>query len=238
VNAVRDAREAGFKSIAADLMYGVPLQTTASWTDTLQRLVSLGPDHLSLYPLQIEPNTVFDHRRRHHDLVLPTDDEVVEMYHLACAALCAAGYVHYEVGSWCRPGHQSRHNLSYWHNRHFFGLGVGAHGYVGSRRTFNVRQTAKYIRLVEAGIDPILEAEEIDQETHRAETIMLKLRLLSEGLDMEEVRAEHSWDLREQRGVELDALSNAGLIRVDGSRVFLAESAVPVANEVWERLAF
>lgn len=238
VTAVRSARRAGFDSIAADLMYGIPRQTMTSWTDTLHRLVALGPDHLSLYPLQIEPKTVFELRRQRHELAVPEDDQVVEMYHLACSVLSSAGYLHYEVGSWCRNGHESRHNLSYWHNRAYFGLGVGAHGYVDSRRTVNVRQTSRYIKLVEAGTEPTLEAEEIDRETRRAETIMLGLRLLSDGLDLEEIRADHDWDLRAQRGSELDLLAHAGSIRLDGNRVFLRESAVPVANEVWERLAF
>jgi oxygen-independent coproporphyrinogen-3 oxidase len=234
---LQNARRAGFHSIAVDLMYGIPLQTPASWSDTLHRLVTLGPDHLSLYPLQIEPKTVFGRRRKRQELAVPEDDQVVEMYQVACDLLSPAGYVHYEVGSWCRAGHESRHNLSYWRNREFFGLGVGAHGYVNTRRTVNVRQTSKYIELSEAGIEPTLEAEEIDRETRRVETIMLGLRLLAEGLDIDQVQAEYGWDLRERRGSELSMLAHAGLIRIDGSRVFLTETAVPVANEVWERLA-
>lgn len=235
--ALEDARHAGFVDIAADLMYGVPLQTTTSWAETLQQLLSFRPDHLSLYPLSIEPKTVFHRRRQRHALAVPGDDLVVEMYHLACAVLSDVGYLHYEVGSWCREGHQSRHNLAYWHNREFFGLGVGAHAYVNQQRTVNVRQTARYIGLVESGSDTTGEVEEIDSETRRAETIMLNLRLLSEGLDLNQVYVEHDWDLRAQRATELEALSRAGLIRIEGDRVFLSECAVPVANEVWERLA-
>ncbi len=236
--ALEDARNAGFLSIAADLMYGIPLQTSASWAETLQHLVSWCPDHLSLYPLSIEPKTVFHRRWHRRQLAVPTDDQVVEMYHIACEALTDAGYLHYEVGSWCRGGHQCRHNLAYWHNREFFGLGVGAHGYVESRRTVNVRQTARYVELIQAGSDPTLEAEVIDPQTRRIETIMLNLRLLSEGLEMDRVREEHGWNMRERCATELTALSSAGLIRVHRGRVFLSESAVPVANEVWERLAF
>jgi oxygen-independent coproporphyrinogen III oxidase len=237
ITALHNARRAGFHSIAVDLMYGIPRQTTASWSDTLQRLVTLGPHHLSLYPLQIEPKTVFGRRRQRQELAVPEDGQVVEMYRVACDVLASAGYVHYEVGSWCRAGHESRHNLAYWHNREFIGLGVGAHGYVDARRTVNVQQTTRYIELAGAGIEPTLEAEEIDRETRRVETIMLGLRLLAEGLDIDHVRAEYGWDLREHRGSELSMLAHAGLIRTDGTRVFLTETAVPVANEVWERLA-
>jgi oxygen-independent coproporphyrinogen-3 oxidase len=236
--ALEDARIAGFHSIAADLMYGIPLQTPASWTETLRRLLSFGPDHVSLYPLSIEPKTVFHHRRLHHDLAVPCDDQVVEMYHMACDALSGAGYTHYEVGSWCLKGHESRHNLAYWRNQEYFGLGVGAHGYVRSRRSVNASQTGEYIGVVQAGGDPTREIEKIDAETRRSESIMLNLRLLSEGLNLDQLQEEHGWDLWERRGAELETLSNAGLIRVDRGCVFLLESAVPVANEVWERLAF
>lgn len=238
VAALADARAVGFGSIAADLMYGIPRQTTTSWNETLDRVLACGPDHLSLYPLAIEAKTVFDRRWRQHQLAVPDDEHVVEMYHLACEVLNAAGFIHYEVGSWCRTGHHSRHNLAYWHNREFLGLGVGAHAYLSGQRTVNVGQTSRYIRLISAGADPVIEAEDIGPALQRAETIMLNLRLLDEGLDMDVIEAEFGWNLRQSRGTELESLARDGMVRVEGSRVLLSESAVPLANEVWERLAF
>jgi oxygen-independent coproporphyrinogen III oxidase len=235
--ALYKARRAGFVNIAADLMYGIPLQTSDSWARTLQQLLEFEPDHLSLYPLSIEPKTVLERRRQRHGLVLPDDDHVVEMYEVACEVLSLAGYQHYEVGSWCRDGRQSRHNVAYWHNREYFGLGVGAHGYVRGERTVNVRQTMRYIRRLEAGDDPTEESEAIDSDTRRVETIMLRLRLLSEGLEIDHVKQYHHWDMRQRCHEELRLLSDAGLISVEHGRIFLLESAVPVANDVWERLA-
>ena len=232
-----EARRAGFDNIAADLMYGIPRQTSDSWRETLDRLLAHEPDHLSLYPLSIEPKTVFHRRWNRNELTLPSEDRVIEMYGIACETLKVAGYQHYEVGSWCRDGRACRHNLAYWRNREYFGLGVGAHGYVRSQRTVNVRQTLRYINRLEAGEDPAEEAEEIDSDTRRTETIMLRLRLLSEGLEIAELTEDHHWDIRRQRGDSLALLTDAGLIRVEGGRIYVVESAVPVANEIWERLA-
>lgn len=235
--ALSKARRAGFDNIAADLMYGIPLQSVESWADTLGRVVECEPDHLSLYPLSIEPNTVFHRRRQRTELALPDDDRVVEMYATACEILSGAGYQHYEVGSWCLNGRQCRHNLTCWRNQEYYGLGVGAHGYVRSQRTVNVRQTMKYMRLVEAGADPILECETIESDTRRMETVMLRLRLLSEGLDIAQLTRDHDWDIAQQRADAIRMLSDSGLIRMQRGRIYLEESAVPVANDVWERLA-
>jgi oxygen-independent coproporphyrinogen III oxidase len=231
------ARRAGFRSVAADLMYGIPRQTSHSWAETLDRILTCEPDHLSLYPLSIEPKTVYQRRWNRHELTLPDDDHVIEMYAIACETLSNAGYQHYEVGSWCRDGHACRHNLAYWHNLEYFGLGVGAHGYVRSIRTVNVRHTMPYINRLEAGGNPGEESEPINSDTRRIETIMLRLRLLSEGLEIAQLTEDHHWDLHHERKDSLVLLADAGLIRVESGRVYVVESAVPVANEIWERLA-
>ena len=231
------ARAAGFRNIAVDLMYGIPLQTVPSWQETLDRVLDRDPKHLSLYPLSIEPTTVFDRRRRRNQLELPSDEHVVDLYRIACESLARVGYEHYEVGSWARPGHASSHNLAYWHNRRYLGLGVGAHSYLDSVRTVNVARTQRYIDLIERGADPTELREELSGDLQREEAVMLGLRLLREGLDITALRREHAWDMGVEKASDLAALAGAGLIRVDGSRVFLCESAVPVANEIWERLA-
>ncbi len=235
--ALSEARGAGFDNIAMDLMYGIPLQTSRSWAETLDRMLEYRPDHLSLYPLSIEPKTVFQLRQKRHELELPDDDRVVEMYSMACEILASAGYQHYEVGSWCLAGRQCRHNLACWRNREYVGLGVGAHGYVRAERTVNLRQTVQYIRRLEAGGDPVVERERIDADTRRIESIMLRLRLLAEGLDTVQLKRDHHWDIAQQCADALRMLSDAGLIRMHRGRIYLMESAVPVANDVWERLA-
>lgn len=229
------ARQAGYDSVNVDFMYGIPLQTLESWEETLQRALGAEPDHLSLYPLSIEPRTVFCRRWKERMLEVPGDDLVAEMYHLACRKLRAAGYYHYEVANWALPGHRSQHNLAYWYNRDFYAIGVGAHGYLRPYRTENVTQTRRYIDLVLSGACATADRVHVDPPTELAETIMLRLRLLEEGLDLADLRSRFGLDLADRRAGEIAELVASGLLQASESRLLLTEAAVPVANEVWQR---
>jgi oxygen-independent coproporphyrinogen-3 oxidase len=230
------ARRAGFSDVNVDLMYGVPSQTLESWNCTLHRILAAEPVHLSLYPLSIEPRTVYARRWKQHTLQVPDDDMVASMYHLACHRLRDAGYEHYEVANWAQPGHRSRHNLAYWYNREFYAVGVGAHGYLKPYRRENVTQTRRYIDRVLAGSSPVQTHTLIDRETELSETVMLRLRLLQDGLDLTEIHDRFGVDLARRFADDLSELTAAGLVRLDDRRLLLEESAVPVANEVWQRL--
>jgi oxygen-independent coproporphyrinogen-3 oxidase len=126
--AVRSARNVGFTSVALDLMYGLPGQTVDSWRATLERALALRADHLSLYPLSIEPRTVFGRKLTRGQLELPADELVVGMYHEACTFLRLAGYEHYEVANWARAGKRCAHNMAYWMNQEVLAVGVGLTG--------------------------------------------------------------------------------------------------------------
>lgn len=231
-----EAREVGFTSVSVDLMYGIPGQTAQTWQDSLLSLVEASPDHLSLYPLMIEPGTVFGRRWREGRLCVPGDEAVAEMYATACQTLREAGYEHYEVASWARPGCRCRHNLAYWHNREFYGVGVGAHGYLAPRRTENLRGVRRYVEMLEAGGEPPARVEYVDQNASFAESVMLRLRLLQDGLDLDELRRHHGIDLESRHGPAVRELTGSGHLLRRGNRLLLAEWAVPVANEVWSRL--
>jgi oxygen-independent coproporphyrinogen-3 oxidase len=233
--AIRSARMAGIDHIALDLIYGLPGQSEASWKGTLDTALSQDVDHLSLYPLAVEPRTVFARTQREGGLLLPPDEVVVEMYEAACRLLEGAGFEHYEVANWARPGHRCRHNLAYWYNREFFGVGVGAHAYVAPYRTENVRGTRRYIQAILTGNSPIASRERISPDIALAETAMLRLRLLSDGLDMKEISKSFGVDFAGQHRDVISELGDLGLIEVKGRVLRLPESAVPVANEVWER---
>lgn len=235
VEVLQEARSAGFENVNIDLMYGIPGQTLASWNDTLDRLLTAGPDHLSLYPLSIEPRTVFWRKQKQHALPLPDDDDVAAMYRLACRRLAETGYEHYEVANWARAGRRCRHNLAYWYNREFYAVGVGAHGYLRPHRTENVRQTRRYIDRVLAGESPVEESNFIDAQTEFSETLMLRLRLLQDGLDPSEMERRFGIDIWFWFGREISELTEAGLIDATIDRIALREDAVPVGNEVWQR---
>lgn len=236
VELVSLAEGAGFASVSVDLMYGVPAQTLHSWDATLRRILSVRPHHLSLYPLQVEPRTVYGLRKRRRQLQTPEDEVVAEMYALACARLRAAGYEHYEVASWALEGHRCRHNLAYWQNREFYAVGVGAHGYLKPYRTENVRGTKRYIEMVAEGRSPLAERTSIGRREELTETVMLGLRLLRDGLDLDGVSRRFGVDLRKRFAADLQELMTRNLVSLESGRLTLAESAVPIANEIWERL--
>ena len=229
------SRAAGFSSVALDFMYGLPGQCLVSWRKTLDAAIRLAPDHLSLYPLSIEPRTVFARRQRRHDLDLPADDDVVAMYRLACDELSAAGYLHYEVSNWAQPGHECRHNFAYWQNEEYHAAGVGAHSYLKPHRVENLAQTRRYIETVSRGASPAARRELVDGATEMVEAIMLRLRLLADGIVLTDFRSEYGVDLLVRYRRDLEDLSRAGLILVEDDRLRLTEDAVPVANEVWAR---
>jgi oxygen-independent coproporphyrinogen-3 oxidase len=233
---VQWARESGFRSVAVDLMYGLPGQRLGSWRETLAAAVDLGPDHLSLYPLSIEPRTVFGRRHREGGLSVPPDAAVAEMYELACELLSRTGYEHYEIANWARPGRRCRHNLAYWRNEEFYGAGVGAHGYLHPERYENARQTKRYMDALLTGESPVAHRERIDAATRLAETIMLRLRLLRDGLDCVELREQTGADLQTDRREAIDRLSAAGLVHVAGHRLLLPEEKALVAHEAISEL--
>jgi len=235
VELVELGQRARFESINVDLMYGIPGQTIDTWGSTLCRALEAAPDHLSLYPLQIESRTVYGRDWERNRLTVPEDEAVTEMYHLACRLLAARGYEHYEVANWALPGHHCRHNLAYWHNEEFFAIGVGAHGYLKPYRTENVPQTTRYIRMLREGALPRAHAVFVDATAELNETVMLRLRLLGDGLDLEEIRRRFGIDLGDRFAPAMEELSAHDLLHVENGRITLTETAVPLANEVWER---
>ena len=128
----------GFGNVNLDLIYGLPWQTLSSWQATLRQAIHLRPDHLSLYCLTVEEDTPLGQRIAQGELPVPDPDLAAEMYTLAEEMLDRAGYVHYEISNWAQPGHECRHNLTYWHNRSYLGLGAGAHSYLDKKRWHNV----------------------------------------------------------------------------------------------------
>jgi oxygen-independent coproporphyrinogen-3 oxidase len=223
------ARSAGFGNISLDLMYGLPGQDMPSWRRTLEVLLDLAPDHTSLYPLSVEPKTVFG--RRQHELTLPPDETVVEMYHHACGELRKAGFEHYEVANWATAGFRSQHNLAYWTNQRYAAVGVGAHGYLHGRRYVNMRGVKRYIEAICAGRAITESSEVIDRSTELDDFLMLGLRLLTDGVAVSEVR-DRFGDAVAGRFLRV-AHQNACHLVVAGDRVILREEAVPTANDVW-----
>jgi len=240
VEAYRLARQVGLGNVNLDLIYGLPRQTSSSWQDTLQKAIHLQPDHLSLYCLTVEEDTPLGQRIAQGKLPVPDPDLAAEMYSLAEEALDKAGCVHYEISNWAQPGCECRHNLTYWRNQPYLGLGAGAHSYFKKKRWHNVLSPAEYITLLEADRQELLssiakEVEEIGETLEMAETMILGLRLVREGVRLADFRERFGRELINAYGDEISEMESAGLLEIDGERVQLTARGRLLGNEVFQQ---
>ena len=176
--AFRAARAAGYDNVNLDLIYGANGETIESWERTLEEAVALSPAHVSAYALTIEPATALGRQVARGDVPAPDPDLQADMFEAACRLLGEAGYGHYEVSNWARPGYECRHNLGYWERRPYLGLGAGAHGYRDGRRSWNVRPPEEYLATVERGELPVGGSEELEPSDAFLEEVFLRLRIL------------------------------------------------------------
>ncbi|MBX5456870.1 MAG: radical SAM family heme chaperone HemW [Thermogemmatispora sp.] len=230
--AVRAARSAGFDSLNLDLMFGLPEQTMAQWRETLLRALELAPDHLSLYSLIVEEGTPFFTWVQEGRLVPADEDLCAEMYEYADALLQEAGYANYEISNWARPGHECRHNLTYWLNLPYLGLGAGAHSCFAGRRFSNVREPRQYVRLLASRQCPEAESETLSFEMQMAETAILALRT-ARGLHLPSFRERFGLDFWQFAGQRLQHVSEAGLLEYDGTWLRLSKRGRLLGNEVF-----
>jgi putative oxygen-independent coproporphyrinogen III oxidase len=170
------ARSAGWDNVNLDLIYGANGETLASWRDTLERTIALGPEHVSAYALTIESATPLGRAVAAGRTPPPDPDLQADMFALACGSLGAAGYEHYEISNWAKPGRECVHNLGYWEARPYLGLGAGAHSFRSDRRWWNLRPPQQYLEEVEAGRLPVGGEERLTEEERRLELVSLGLR--------------------------------------------------------------
>jgi oxygen-independent coproporphyrinogen-3 oxidase len=232
---VADARAVGIENVNLDFMLGIPHQTPESLSDTLSRALALEPAHLSAYTLMLEEGTPFARRGR-AALGLPQDEEeadeqAVTLWEQACAILRAAGYEHYEISNFARPGHRSRHNLHTWQYRDYLGLGVAAHSCMNGVRFGQSRDLDGFLR----GEDITEFTEVLTPADREAEFIMLALRL-SDGIDEEEFFRRFGKDFGHTYGERCIPYIDGGLMRREGGRVYLTEAGFPVSNAILAEL--
>lgn len=227
------AREAGFASLSLDLIFALPGQSREGWRETLRRALDLEPDHLSCYSLIIEEGTPF--YRWHQQGRLPSPDEEVElaMYLDAIALAEARGLDQYEISNFARPGHQCRHNLLYWRNQPYLGLGPGAHSYWGGVRRANLGPLPAYEAALDRGELPLASQEAIAVELEMDETMLMGLRLTREGVGRAAFRARFGQALDRVYGPTVRRLAELGLIEDAGDRIRLSRRGLPVANQVF-----
>ncbi len=269
------ARSAGFDNINLDFIFGLPNQSTAVWSATLDKAIALAPEHLSLYSLIVEPETPLFHWVETGRVPAPDDDLAGDLYETAITRLTEAGYEQYEVSNWAKrrgtgtgdwglgnndvvdprspiPDPRSplacSHNLVYWRNQEYIGVGPGAHshmrqpfahpsatptaGGVGLRWS-NRKPVPGYIARVQAGESVVDFWEEIDSRTAMGETMMLGLRLVEEGVSRARFRRRHGVEMDEIFAQELTRLHSQGLLQSDSERVYLTPRGLMLGNQVF-----
>jgi len=236
IRSIGNAREAGFTNLSIDLMFGLPRQTLKHLADSVTTALQLDLPHYSLYSLKVEENTLFHRLYERGELPLPEEDLEVEMYQHLRDRLGAAGYAQYEISNFAKPGRESRHNSTYWHNEPYYGLGAGAHGYAGGERHLNIKGVQAYIDAANEGL-PRKETNAVPVREAMEDFMMVGLRLL-EGVRGEEFKKQFAGaSLEDVFGPVLGKLVGQGLIESFGEGVTagyrLTETGIPLGNEVF-----
>jgi oxygen-independent coproporphyrinogen-3 oxidase len=217
------------------LIFAAPGETLDLWFADLDAAIELRPDHISTYGLTFEQGTSFWSRREHGEL-LGVDEELERaMYAGAIDRLTAAGFEHYEVSNFARPGRRSRHNEVYWSGRGYFAAGAGAARYVGGVRETNHRSVTTWLARVLAGESPVAEREELDPEARAREHLVFSLRRL-EGISTSEFRARTGYSVEELAGDAAEKFAALGLFSNDGGRLRLTREGLFVSDAIWPEL--
>ena len=233
--ALRFARAAGFTSINLDFMFGLPGQTMRHWQTTLDRALSLRPEHFSLYSLIIEEGTPF-YTWTQEGRITPGDEDLcADMYEYADERLQAEGYLNYEISNWALPGHESRHNLTYWRNLPYLGLGAGAHSFFAGKRFSNERDPQRYIDILKQQQLPIVESETVERAQEMSETAFLALRT-AQGLHLPTFEARFATPFAAFAGDRLQPVEAAGLLEYKDDWLRLSQRGRLLGNEVFMRL--
>ena len=264
IDAFNAARDAGFDNVSIDLMYGLPDQTPEQWGATLDTALGLRPSHISMYCLTLEEGTPMERDAAAGRIPIPDGDLAADMYLAAEVKTAEAGLRHYEISNWAIPGRESRHNLLYWRNRPFLGVGPGAHSYLDGHRFHNIRSPREYIRRMTNGESPIPPsfprkrepipgaprprstgrpfdsvpvveaADPVDRRLEMAETMMMGLRL-DTGVDPDRFAARFGEPPAYVYGEIIDELQDDGLLETaDGSFVLTPRGRL-LGNEVFSR---
>jgi oxygen-independent coproporphyrinogen III oxidase len=234
--AVRALHESRFDNISMDLIAGLPHQTRQSWEASIDELLGLQPQHVSVYLLEVDEGSrlgkeILQGGKRYGAAQVPSDDEMADFYERACERLASAGYEHYEISNWALPGCASKHNLKYWRREPYIGFGAGAHSFDGKRRWANVHDPADYAARIERG-DSTVEQEEIVSEADAFnEEFFLGLRQLA-GVDL--ARIERKYGIA--RAPQIAKLVDSGLLERDGEWIKLNAAKLTISNEVFAEL--
>jgi oxygen-independent coproporphyrinogen-3 oxidase len=218
--------------ISLDLIFAAPGETLDQWSADLDKAVALSPDHVSTYGLTFEQGTEFWNRRHRGELTQADESLELDMYALAIDRLTDAGFEHYEVSNFARPGYRSRHNETYWSGAGYYAAGPGAARYVNGARETNHRSTTTYIKRVVAGDSAVAERERLSPEARARELLVFSLRRL-EGVSRHEFRQRTGCEIDELIAAPLKKLIDHGLLADEDGRIQLTRQGLFVSDAIW-----
>lgn len=233
--AILAARRAGFDNLSFDLMYGLPQQTVSSWQATLDRALDLQPQHLSMYELTVEEGTPLAAQAQADPRLLPPEEEVLAMMAATATAVAGSSLQRYEISNYAEPGSLCRHNVNYWNNGCYVGLGPAAVSAFGGVRRTAVADLDEFSRRVLSGLPVWEDVESLDREAAFRETVVIGLRMLA-GVSVTALQDRFGLDLPTYYGSHLDQLIGQGLLTLHQDRLCLTLKGLPVANQVLSAL--
>ena len=228
---VHRARSANFENLSMDLMFALPDQSTEKWQSHLKQATAKNPDHLSTYNLTIEPATAFFKLHEKGKLCLPHEDIQLEMYETTIQVLEDAGYSQYEISNFSKPGMESQHNINYWNNGEYLGVGAGASSYLNGERSKNINLPSIYIREIETKASAIHTREHLEPLQAMGETLMLGLRLLK-GVSIDVFENRFQVSFQKVYGKVVESLLNQELITLNENRIALSRKGLFLADSV------
>lgn len=236
IRAVELCQAHGFTNLSIDLIYGLPGQTPEAWEENLRQAIRLGTPHLSAYHLTYEEGTAL-YKRLQAGQVEPVDEEVsVTLFHILTERMAEAGFQHYEISNFARPGFHARHNSAYWTGKPYLGLGPSAHSYNRTSREWNVASLPLYLRGIESG-QPATERETLDLSTRYNDFIITGLRTMW-GISLDKLRTEFGEALLAYCQKQARPYIQRGLLRQENDRLALSQAGILLSDGIMSELMY
>lgn len=230
---IETARKVGFDNISIDLMFGLPSQTVSMFEESLKKAIELNVEHISAYSLQVEPKTIFYNEMKKGTLKLPSEDTEAEMFQLLIEQLTKHQFIHYEISNFAKLGKESQHNLTYWNNDEYYGIGAGAHSYIGGVRRRNAGPLKHYMnRIYKTGF-PYIEEIHLSEREQMEEELFLGLRKRS-GVSVSKFERKFKRTIDDVYGDVIEELITKGLLEKNGDMIRLTNKGVFLGNEVFQ----
>ena len=230
INSIALARQAGLDNLSIDLIYGIPIANHNKWVQDLATTVALAPDHISAYGLTIEKNTVFGRWHQQGQLKLTDEAVIAKQFDTLVAVLSKHGYAHYEISNFSKPHRYSRHNINYWQQGHYLGIGPSAHSYNKKTRQYNIAHNPQYIKSINKGVVPC-KVEFLSKKDHINEYILTTLRTKC-GCDLAWLKQNYDYDLWEIQKAYFNELINRRLIDLKNNILLLTQSGQLLADKI------